>query len=1053
MAMNELNEILSDLDKEQKDALNLAALLGDNFSMDDVMEMVGISPSKLFDLIDKLLVRNVIRSKSKTINGIFAFTQKQFLTLLHNSLSTESKRLYLATIVNYFESVRPHNNLTSTIIVDLIFKFKSDLNNTQYLKKAADLLLLNHQVQQARTIYKQIIDTLLNCDTPSMESLLFIETVITYMPLVINIYPPDTLLPIVHKANLVSVTMGNGRAEAMLNLFLGRLYQRMGNSSAASVHSNDGWRLSQEIDDEGLSKVSAKFYALFLFWQGCITQAIQVYEDTLGNVENIEPDLRDYWSYLVLALCYAISGHISRGVGLAEAVLARAVSKDIKNITAFSHAIIGVILLDVRNFHEAEIHIEKADQIGECIKSDFALYLSKQSKGYLEYHKGNLKKARDLLDEGFQHLEDTSYIHYPSPWFLEVLFSLHKAGFEPVKGYSFHSEINRLLEWPDLYMKGAALRYSAIDKLATTNIDNPEEIETALNNSCKCLQEAGAPIELGRSYIELARLYIKLNESSKSLEFTRKAHDILCAIDESLFPPQLSFLIDNQSPVFTKNRGICDLHEASECLPDFDKYIGRVATILTNMFGAEHTAILLSNKDAYNSFEIVASRNITPEELGLFQKDELQSLLLAMVQKGPLLITGHKHKALRHFAAYNIFVRSLSLTPIVYNANVIGIIYMDNRLISSAFCKDDRMLMQVISAQIAMSIKNSMLFNEYSKLNCRISHHIDIDDTIEIADSSLPVIIGKSAAIKSVLSNVKKCASTDTTVLIYGETGVGKELIAKAIHQLSKRSERPLIVVNIAALSKNLVSAELFGYEKGAFTDAVASKPGRFELANGGTIFLDEIGELSMDVQVKLLRVLQERTFERVGSNKSIYSDFRVIAATNKNLHEMVQKGNFRSDLYYRISIFPIQVPTLKDRKDDIPSLALHFMKKYSVKYVKPIKGIGGAEIEKLMSYSWPGNVRELENIIERAVIISSGDSLIIPNLQPAHAESSVVIQDNVNLQPLENIQRRHILRVLNSTKWRIRGNRGAAEILGLKPTTLEFRMKKLQISNPSGSR
>ena len=205
-----------------------------------------------------------------------------------------------------------------------------------------------------------------------------------------------------------------------------------------------------------------------------------------------------------------------------------------------------------------------------------------------------------------------------------------------------------------------------------------------------------------------------------------------------------------------------------------------------------------------------------------------------------------------------------------------------------------------------------------------------------------------------------------------------------------------------------------------------------------------------MDVQVKLLRVLQERTFKRVGSNKSIHSDFRVIAATNKNLYEMVKKGNFRSDLYYRISIFPIEVPALKDRIDDIPSLALNFMKKYCVKYVKPIKGIGGAEIEKLMNYSWPGNVRELEHIIERAVIISSGDSLIIPNLEPAHAGTPVAIPDNAKLQPLENIQRRHILRVLNSTKWRIRGNRGAAEILGLKPTTLEFRMKKLKISNPA---
>ncbi|MGV8073500.1 MAG: sigma 54-interacting transcriptional regulator [Syntrophobacteraceae bacterium] len=1050
MDISELNQFLADLDSQEMDALQLAVLLGDSFSMDDVSEMIDINPSKLFDLIDKLLVGGLIRNKSKNMNGIFLFTHNQLPALLRNSMADEKKRLYLSNIIHHFELKLPNNAKKAMILVDLILKSKDDLNNKQYLKKAADLLVVDHQMKRALSIYREIIDDQLQKDQESMESILFIETVIAYAPIAINIYPPGDIFPIINRALSLSIKLGNKRAEAVLELSLGRLYQRQGKSLEASSHCNEGWRLSQEMDDEALRRFSSKFYALFLFWQGRITQAIQIYEDTLGNVESISPDLRDYWSYLVLAMCYAISGRVGRGLGLAEAVLGGAVSKGTKNIIAFSHAIIATILLDVGRFQKAEVHIDKAIEIGECLDIDLVLYISKQSKGYMEYKKGNLKKARELFETGFEHLEDTSVIHYPCPWFIEVLFSLHKTNMDPIKGHSFNSEINRLLEWPDIYMKGAALRYYAISK--SINKDNVDEIEKLLKDSCDLLQEAGASVELGRTYSELSRHYIEVRDLAKAKDFAEKAHHILCEVDELLFPSQLSFLISNQSPEYNKNRGIRELNDAINHLPDFDKYLGQVVTVLTDMFGAEHTAILLARRETPKTFDVVATRNITPEELEVFQDENLQSLFLEMVQKGPVLVTAQRHKTMHHFAEYNMNIRSLALTPIMMSNNIIGLIYMDNRLLNGIFSKEDRILMKSISGQISMSIKHCGLYKEFTNLHLNITkeYYSEDEELEEQTDSTFPVIIGKSLAIRTLLSNVRKLASTDTTILIYGETGVGKELIAKAIHKLSKRSEKPLVVFNIAALSKNLISAELFGYEKGAFTDAVASKPGRFELANGGTIFLDEIGELTMDVQVKLLRVLQEGTFERVGSNKPIYSDFRVIAATNKNLHEMVQKGDFRTDLFYRINIFPIQVPALRERKEDIPSLALHFMKKYSIKYNKNIKGIESFEVEKLLAYSWPGNVRELEHIIERAVIISSGNNLIIPDLQSAFPEIPVGRSKNAELQPLEEVQRLHLLRVLNHTKWKIRGKNGAAEILGLKPTTLEFRMKKLGISNNS---
>jgi transcriptional regulator with GAF, ATPase, and Fis domain len=291
-------------------------------------------------------------------------------------------------------------------------------------------------------------------------------------------------------------------------------------------------------------------------------------------------------------------------------------------------------------------------------------------------------------------------------------------------------------------------------------------------------------------------------------------------------------------------------------------------------------------------------------------------------------------------------------------------------------------------------------------------------------------------------------SGTDATVLLLGATGVGKELIARAIHQHSNRADKPFITVNVSALTENLLTSELFGHEKGAFTSAERTKIGRFEMADKGTIFLDEVGDLSMEAQVKLLRVLQEGEFERVGGNETIRSDFRLIAATNRNLPDMVARGDFRSDLFYRISIFPIDIPPLGERKDDIPGLAIHFVKKYAAKHRKGVKRIPDIDMKKLMSYSWPGNIRELEHIIERALILSQDGIISIPDFEEPHLIAPEPDDPSqTELLPLDEIERRHITTVLDHVRWRIRGERGASEILGLKPSTLEFRMKKLGIT------
>ena len=307
-------------------------------------------------------------------------------------------------------------------------------------------------------------------------------------------------------------------------------------------------------------------------------------------------------------------------------------------------------------------------------------------------------------------------------------------------------------------------------------------------------------------------------------------------------------------------------------------------------------------------------------------------------------------------------------------------------------------------------------------------------------EKNLDTIIGKSTSLNYVLKRLEQVAPTNATVLLQSETGTGKELFANALHSASKRNHKPLIKVGCASLSPNLIESEFFGHEKGAFTGADQARIGRFELADQGTIFLDEIGELPRELQGKLLRVLQEGEFERLGSSKTIHVDVRVIAATNLNLEEEITKGNFRQDLYYRLSAFIVTIPPLRERKDDIPPLTEFFVEKYEKKHHREIKTIPKSSMQDLVNYTWPGNIRELENVIEHAIIISENGILKveISNSSIGSEKGEVKLRD---------VERNHIIQVLESTNWRLGGAGGAAELLGLKRTTLHEKIKKYEIN------
>lgn len=382
-------------------------------------------------------------------------------------------------------------------------------------------------------------------------------------------------------------------------------------------------------------------------------------------------------------------------------------------------------------------------------------------------------------------------------------------------------------------------------------------------------------------------------------------------------------------------------------------------------------------------------------------------------------------------------VRCGCAVPLISHDRPLGALSVVS-LRENAFRTEDVVLLEQCASQIAIAVENALAYQEIEALKDKLAQEkVYLEDEIR-SELNFDEIIGGSRALQEILKQVQTVAVTDSTVLIRGETGTGKELLARAIHNLSNRSQRTLVKVNCAAIPTGLLESELFGHEKGAFTGAIAQRIGRFELADRGTLFLDEVGDIPLELQPKLSRVLQEQEFERLGSTHTRKVNVRLIAATNCDLSKMVEDRQFRRDLFYRLNVSPVTLPPLRERPEDIPPLVRYFASKYANRMNREIETIPSEAMKALQRWHWPGNVRELENLIERAVILSRGSVLEVPlaELKSATSDAPVVT--------LQDSEREHILKILRQTKGRLAGSGGAAELLGMKRTTLQHRMKKL---------
>ena len=490
---------------------------------------------------------------------------------------------------------------------------------------------------------------------------------------------------------------------------------------------------------------------------------------------------------------------------------------------------------------------------------------------------------------------------------------------------------------------------------------------------------------------------------------------------------------------------------------DLDPLLGRLMGAAIENAGAERGLFVLEHDGApavHVSGTIAGVEVLGGEGIPLAEARDLPQSLLNFVRRSRQTVVLAEAVEDPTFAADPYITRarprSVICLPVVNQGRLTGALYLENNLASGVFTAGHTQVLQILASQAAIALENARLFAEIRRLKDKLqAENIYLIEEIKTRHG-FEEIVGKSQILRKVLGQVEQVAPTDSTVLITGETGTGKELVARAVHNLSRRKERPIVTVNCGAISPGLVESELFGHEKGAFTGAIARKIGRFELADGGTIFLDEIGDLPSDLQVKLLRVLQEGEIERVGGNRPIKVNVRIIAATHRNLPDLVQGGRFRADLFYRLNVFPIRTPALRERREDIPLLVRYFVLKYAQKLGKRIESIPTEVMHPLSTYDWPGNVRELGNVLERSVIVTRGTALELGDWLPAAQARPVVTDERNGGENLEAVEREHILAVLERVGWKVSGAKGAAAVLGLKPTTLESRMKRLGIRRPA---
>jgi transcriptional regulator with GAF, ATPase, and Fis domain/tetratricopeptide (TPR) repeat protein len=1032
-----------DLNDLEKNILVHLAYANPPVSIDDIISHSGLSPVKALNMMEDFNKRRLVCEKEESGKGIYFPGDIDLKDFTRKNIPSEEILNILKKTAAPLSAGSPMVEEKKIIaLAELYFQAGVKIDGIAYIKKAADILNRSGQIEKAIGYYDFIAEhfsdesMVMNQSASIIED--FLDSVFQrvsrsfFYPMNIN-----NMLSLLKKAHEIARKYKNPVYLAKIELLLGFSFLH-GQTREATRYVNEFWKLVENINDEGLYKQGLLLTSIHKTLMGRFSEAIVYYEKMIGTLEKFGEHEEDLISGLLVALSYVLLGRVSRGMGMINAIRVKGQRLNLDQTVNYADIVETIALIELRKIPEAERAFSRIWGQAEDGWNNTMLGATQFCKAYILSTREDYEGAYENMKKGFMCRDSVNApgLHPYCPWIFECLYLIRSRGFfDDV--VNFDLELSRAISGKNLFLSGIGYRHRALQNIETRQSE--ETIIADLKLSEKLLKESGSEIELARTRIAVRDYYLAKGRQKPARTYMQKTWAFFSRISEDLFPNDLLENMPREKRADLIVERITSINISLGTVRNREALLEIVMNAAMDYTNATQSAVYTYEE---NDLKLIASRNISSYSQALIKLIR-ETITGAIKKNKEIIIPDEDNNISEQFIRMGI--QSFIGVPIRFSESIPGYFVIANHFRAEPFPDQTLSFMKMFASQIEVGLSNLSAYEEIKKLKERFE-----DEAILLRREmgiDLPVehIIGQSEGIKRVVAQIRQVAPTDSLVMILGETGVGKELVAKAIHNLSGRKDGPFIPVNISTFPGDLVASELFGHERGAFTGAHEKKKGRFELADGGTIFLDEIGDLSLDMQVKLLRVLQEGTFERLGSSKPIHSDFRVIVATNKNIRQEVEKSNFRQDLYYRLNVFPIHVPPLRERKQDIALLAREFFSMFNKKLDKKIKRIPSEEINKLMSYHWPGNVRELKHFIERAVILSNGYDISFSGLEFENEPKKLNDQRGIAL--LSDVERDHIEKALKSTFWKISGSFGAASLLGLPPSTLRHRMKLLGIS------
>lgn len=1045
---SDLRALWPNMDAFHREIVLYLSYLPSPVVIDHLVELSDTPAVTVLNAMGKLEARGLVNEKRRYGRGVYFPRDDLRSSFRDGEIWTEESRRAARKIIDSYD--RRDDQLTddeAIMLAELLRRLGDYGKGLTIIKQAARILSLRGQDEEARLNYDYLIECLSARTATRKDAEDLVDSILGGISFALYHFSVDRQIA------LLTIARGAARQHelwdrlARAEIALSWALQTAGEHAEASRSLANFRRLAAKIGDPKLLKPAAVSICEVFLRKGMLSEVIRFYEATTGSLEEFGDDDSTLKAAALVGWTFVICGRPARGMGMIGAVRAKAEALGFHQVVIYADICAMMAFFDVKRIHEAEPIVLRLLSTSEEKVGHIMFPGVNDSMAYILCSRGDMEGARRYHEKSCKHARAVGSRYHPSSWIFEHLAILESKGIID-ETVNCDTDIRAFLAGDNLYMKGVAYRYRAIRNAEKGNSSGT--ILTDLRASERRLKKSGAIVELARTWIALGRHHLEEKDEKTALSYIEKAWAALSRIDRNLFPQDLLAILPEEQKTPVVLERIAEINQTLGTIQNKDTFLEKVIDVAIDATMATRASFVAPTGEG--RYTAIASRNL---DLSVLDKNSIQSMadLIGEVARRRKEIifpaledTASDYEGRR--SSEELFlqagIRSFLGMPASMGDRNYGYLCLDNRLENAPFSQNQCSFIRFLCSQIALGLSNIETYEEMKELKSRFEEETIFYKKEMGLTAPIETIIGRSEAIGHVLEAIRHVAPTTSTVLITGETGVGKELVAKAIHNLSSRKAGPFIPINLAAISEGLVGSELFGHEKGAFTGAHDRRKGRFELADGGTLFLDEIGDLPLSMQVKLLRVLQEGAFERLGGSQQIRSDFRLVAATNKDLPQEVKNGAFRQDLYYRLSVFPIRVPPLRERREDIPVLVKHFVEKFARKLGKKVVRVRHEEMDKLVRRAWPGNVRELEHCIEQALILFDGTILNFPDTNSS--DNQTAPQKDFELMALADMERDYIKKVLDITHGRVMGPGGAASILSIKATTLFSRIKKLGI-------